>query len=123
MTTRPLSRRSFLRLALLPLAASALAACRIADADDPEPAPPPVDGDAVGFVYDNHVHDAVLPKAALEAGAAASLHIQGRSQHDHVIELTAAQIADIRAGREVWIRSTVDWGHFHDVVFNEKRAG
>jgi hypothetical protein len=127
MSARPLSRRAFLRLALFPLAASAaasLAGCRIAAAEDAEEPPAPaVAGDAEGYVYDNHLHDAVLPKADIEAGGPVDLHIQSHSTHDHVLELTRTEIADIRAGREVRVRSSNDWGHAHEVVFNRKKPG
>lgn len=121
MTAEPLTRRAFLRLALLPLAASAaaaLAGCRIASADKDEPAAPQAEGDEVGFVHDNHMHEAILPRADLEAGNPVAIRIQGRSEHDHGVELTAAQLADIRAGRQVKVRSSLDMGHYHNVVFN-----
>jgi hypothetical protein len=123
MPDAPLSRRAFLRFALWPLTVPLLEACRLADADDREPSPPPVAGDSIGFVYDNHLHDAVLAKADIEAGEPLSIHIQGHSTHDHVVELTAGQLADVRAGREVSLRSSNEWGHAHDVVFNRKRPG
>lgn len=123
MPSEPLSRRAFLRLAQWPLAAVALSACRMMAADERSPSLPPVEGDKVGFVHDNHMHDAVLPKGDIDAGQLVSIHIQGRSQHDHAVKLSAADIADIRAGREVWVRSSTDWGHFHEVVFNRNKAG
>lgn len=127
MASEPVSRRAFLRLALFPLAASAaaaLAGCRIGTTG-PEDAPPlepaPI-GDAPGFVFDNHQHSALLAASDLQAGLPVTLHIRGRSPHDHVVELTAAQVADIRAGREVTVPSTNDYGHAHDVTFNFHKA-
>lgn len=116
-------RRDFLRLSLASLAAAAwpLSACKIADADTQAPALPPVLGDAVGMVFDNHLHDAVLAKADIETGAAFTLHIQGHALHDHIVELTAAQLADVRAGRETTLWSSNDWGHYHAVTFNRKK--
>lgn len=119
----PIRRRDFLRLSLATLAAAAwpFSACKIADADTQAPALPPVDGDAVGMVFDNHQHDAILAKADIEGGAALSVHIQGHALHDHTVELTAAQIADVRAGKETTLWSSNDWGHSHVVTFNRKK--
>lgn len=122
MRDTSLPRRDFLRLILLPFAASAAASLTACMMEDPRAALPPVDGDKVGFVFDNHLHDAILPKADIEAGESVTLHIQGRSAHDHVITLTAAHIAAIRAGREVTVHSSNDWGHTHDVAFNRKTS-
>jgi hypothetical protein len=124
MPSAIVSRRAFLRTALFPLAASAvawLAGCRIAEADNQPPPLPPVEGDSVGYVYDNHQHDAILAKADIEAGEALSLHIQGYAKHDHLVRLTADQVADVRAGREVKIESSSDGGHNHLVIFNRKK--
>ena len=124
MTSPNVSRRAFLRTALIPLAASAaswLAGCRIAEADNQPPPLPPVEGDSVGYVSDNHQHDAILPKADIEAGVAVALHIQGYALHDHLVRLSAEQVADVRAGREVQLQSTSDGGHTHLVIFNRKK--
>jgi hypothetical protein len=124
MPCATLSRRAFLRIALLPLAVSAaasLAGCRIAEADHQPPPLPPVEGDSVGYVYDNHQHDAILTKAAVEAGEAVSLHIQGYALHDHIVRLGPDQIADIRAGVETQTMSSSDGGHDHLVIFNRKK--
>lgn len=124
MTSVNAARRAFLRTALLPMAASAaswLAGCRIAEPDTRTAPPPPVAGDAVGYVYDNHQHDAVLPESEIEAGVAVALHIQGYALHDHLVRLSAEQLADVRAGREVQLQSTSDGGHNHLVIFNRKK--
>jgi hypothetical protein len=34
------------------------------------------------------------------------------------VVLSAADMADIRAGKHVRVRSNVDWGHDHGVHFN-----
>jgi hypothetical protein len=36
-----------------------------------------VEGDSVGYVYDNHQHDAILVKADIEAGAAVTCTSKG----------------------------------------------
>lgn len=123
MSCETVSRRAFLRMFLLPLAASAaasLAGCKIAEADHQPPPLPPVEGDSVGYVYDNHQHDAILTKADIEAGLAVTLHIQSHSQHDHTVRLTPAQVADIRAGIETEVESSSDGGHHHLVIFNRR---
>jgi hypothetical protein len=95
--------------------------CRIAESDDQPPPLPPVEGDSVGYVYDNHQHDAILVKADIEAGAAVTLHIQGYARHDHTVRLTPGQLADIRAGLETQTTSSSDGGHDHLVIFNRKK--
>jgi hypothetical protein len=120
------SRRRFLgRLGGLALGAMPLlvAACRIDRAADPEPVDPDPAGpdplpDAVGFVSDNHQHDALITGAELEAGEAVVLHLQGHSQHDHFLPLTADDVAAIRQGLKLVRTSTNDWGHKHTVTFN-----
>ena len=120
-----LNRRTFLKWAVLPAIAAALplSGCRVSTMS-PEPVAPG-DGrlpltaaDKQGLVFDNHEHTAFLAKRDIEAGAAFTLHIQGKAYHDHVLELTEAEMADIRAGLEFAKRSSNDWGHTHEVMFN-----
>lgn len=74
--------------------------------------------DEAGRIDDNHDHRALITRAQLESGGALTLDITGTSTHPHTISLSAKDVAAIRAGKPVLVRSTVDWGHDHGVHFN-----
>jgi hypothetical protein len=113
-----LSRRSFLAGAARALACgTAVSAAGCLFALNPE-TPRPASSDALGRIDDNHDHEAVITKAQLDAGGGLTLDITGKSTHPHTVVLSAADMADIRAGKHVRVRSTVDWGHDHGVHFN-----
>src|SRR5262245_7856842 len=63
------------------------------------PTPPP--SDKTGDITSNHGHVAVVTSAQQLAGGAVSLNIQGTSSHNHVVELTADQVNQIRDGQKV----------------------
>jgi hypothetical protein len=44
--------------------------------------------------------------------------IRGVADHDHLITLTPAQLAQIKAKSPVSVVSSVDFAHFHDVTVN-----
>lgn len=111
-----ITRREFVGTGLAALLSGALihlTGCQ--GATGPELA---ADGSLAGSVGDNHMHDAVISKAVLEEGRGFTLHIQGYSDHDHIIEISAAELADIRKGRPFAKRSSTDLGHPHMVYFN-----
>jgi hypothetical protein len=80
-------------------------------------------GDEVGSVSNNHGHAATITGAALTAGDAIQLNIQGSSDHNHVISLSAAAIADVKGGKAVATDSTDTAGHNHTVTFNADAPG
>ena len=75
-------------------------------------------GDKEGIVQDNHLHQAIITDTELKAGGAVVLHIIGQSEHDHTVEISAEDVEEIRAGRRVSRKSSVDNGHYHLVWFN-----
>jgi len=82
------------------------------------PTPPPAD--KAGEITSNHGHAAVVTSAQQLAGGAISLNIQGTASHNHVVELTADQVNQIRDGQKVsndCSRSN-GTGHYHTVTFN-----
>ena len=81
------------------------------------PAPSPV-SDATGTISANHGHSAVITSARLTAGNAVSLDITGTSSHLHTVELSAAEIVQIRGGTRTAKDSTTNNGHAHTVTFN-----
>jgi hypothetical protein len=94
----------------------------------PTPAASP--SDKSGTVSDNHGHAATVTGVQLQAGGAVSLHIQGGADHDHTVDLTADQVAQVALGTRVTKASTLSAGgsdgyggystptHNHSVTFN-----
>ena len=78
-------------------------------------APPSV---KLGTVGNNHGHAVLITSAQQLAGGAVSLSIQGDSSHDHTLELTAAEVATIRAGQRLEKNCVLSRGHMHSVAFN-----
>lgn len=74
--------------------------------------------DATGAISSNHGHVAVITAAQLTAGNGLRLDIRGQADHGHSVELTAAQVAQVRGGTRVSLDSTDAEGHRHAVVFN-----
>lgn len=65
-----------------------------------------------------HGHEAIIRKAVLDAGGALELHIQGTASHDHVVSLTADEMAGIQSGSKVAKQSSETNAHSHTVTFN-----
>lgn len=74
--------------------------------------------EVLGRIDDNHEHWVRLSHQQIEAGEALVVDITGTSTHPHTISLSAEHLAQIRKGKYVYVRSTVDWGHEHGVHFN-----
>jgi hypothetical protein len=74
----------------------------------------------VGTISLNHGHRAVITAAALQAGGALTLEIQGESIHGHALELTGDEVARIRRNEAVTVPSAPGWEdkHIHFVTFN-----
>ena len=82
------------------------------------PTPPPAD--KTGEITSNHGHAAVVTSAQQLAGGDISLNIQGTASHNHVVTLSAADVAQIRNGQKFasdCSRSN-GTGHYHTVTFN-----
>lgn len=75
--------------------------------------------DVTGAISDNHGHLAVVTGAQMTAGNAIALDIQAEATHPHMVELSAADLGDLRNGRMVSKISSngdVD-AHRHQVTF------
>jgi hypothetical protein len=93
----------------------------------PAPAATP---DKVGSIADNHGHAATVTAVQLQAAGGVSLSIRGTADHDHSVDLTSAQVAQVAAGTRVTQSSTTSLGgsdgyggystpnHNHSVTFN-----
>jgi len=84
-------------------------------ATTPTTTQPPADKN--GTISANHGHVAVIASAKLTAGNALVLDIQGTATHNHTVELSAAEVVQIRDGTRVAKESSAT-SHTHTVTFN-----
>jgi hypothetical protein len=84
----------------------------------PSPTPSPTSGDVTGVVSANHGHVAVVTQAQMTAGGAVTLNIQGQATHNHTVQLSQAEIAQIAARQRVSKDSSTEEFHQHTVTFN-----
>jgi hypothetical protein len=82
----------------------------------PSAAAPPVE-DKGGTVANNHGHVAVVTAGELTAANTLSLRIQGTASHNHMLELSAEEVTQIREGRSL-AKESSGTGHRHMVTFN-----
>lgn len=75
------------------------------------------DGTVTGQACDPD-HRAAITAAELAAGGDLSLDIRGGADHGHIVSLTAAEVATVRAGQHLQTRSTTNVLHSHEVTFN-----
>ena len=78
-------------------------------------------GDKVGSISANHGHAVTITSAQLTAGGDLRLTLRGVSgvsEHSHILDLTAAEVAAIRDGARVSKPSSTDDAHTHTVTFN-----
>jgi hypothetical protein len=125
--SREIDRREFTREALLALLSGVtvtLSACGGGYGGSSMSPAAPTDGGAgatssnvVGVISANHGHQAIVTGAELLAGDAVRLNIQGQADHNHVVDLTAADIQSIRSGNTVRRVSSSTEAHDHDVTF------
>jgi hypothetical protein len=125
MSTRFLDRREFtLESALAVLSAAAITimgeACGGSSSSPTGPSgqPTPATGDKVGDISANHGHSAVITSAQLVAADAIRLNIRGTATHNHVVTLTAAEVANVANNQRVATQSSNDQGHSHTVTFS-----
>jgi hypothetical protein len=73
--------------------------------------------DKNGTISANHGHVAVITSAQLTSANALVLNIQGTATHNHTVELSAAEVVQIRDGTRV-AKESSSTGHTHTVTFN-----
>jgi hypothetical protein len=124
---RLIDRRDFAKeasLAFLGGVSVTVAACGGGGYSNPAGGTPPTTlapagpTDELGEVSANHGHVAMITSAQVQAGAAISINIEAGAGHPHSVNLPAAAMVDIKAGRPVQLQSTTNSGHDHMVVFN-----
>jgi hypothetical protein len=127
MKESALDRRTFVRgsfLALLGGATVTIVGCGDSPMAPslPTAAVPPPAADVAGSVASNHGHSAVITAAQFSAAGELQLSIRGTASHDHMIELSAAEISAVRRG--VYLeKMSSGTGHKHLVTFNVESAG
>lgn len=86
--------------------------------------PNPASGDRGGVVSANHGHVATITSAQMTGGSTIVLNIQGIADHNHTVELTAADLGSLGGGTTV-VKTTsnaVTDGHQHTVTFSPGQA-
>lgn len=80
--------------------------------------------DVRGTVAGNHGHVALLTGMQISAAGAVSITIRGAADHDHQLALSAAEVARLRDGQAVAVRSAAGTdGHDHMVTFSRSSDG
>lgn len=75
-------------------------------------------GDRSATISDNHGHAATITSAQLTAGSGLTLNIQAAATHNHTVDLSGAEVVDIRNGIRVAKTTSTADAHFHTVTFN-----
>ena len=112
-------RREFTLAAMLAMLGGVsitISGCGTASSPAGPSAAPPVE-DKGGTVANNHGHVAVVTAGQLTAANTLALSIQGTSSHNHVLELSADEVAQIRDGRPL-AKECSGTSHKHMVTFN-----
>src|SRR5262245_49810798 len=114
MDRETLDRREFTLRSLLAMLAGVT--ITITGCGDDTTTPTPTDETAT--ISNNHGHAATITSADLTAGAGLTLHIQAQATHDHTVDLTSAEIVQVRNQQVVAKQSTTTNSHNHTVTFN-----
>jgi hypothetical protein len=117
MAHSSLTRREF----TLDAALAILAGCVITVAEgcgksstSPTPTPP---ADVAGVISANHGHAATITGAQITAGNAVSLNIQSTATHAHTLNVSQADLLNLKNRQAVNIVSSTDNNHQHTVTF------
>jgi hypothetical protein len=115
--TLTLTRKGFLRQLAGGGLAMGLGACGGGDGGDPPPPTAASGCTSVNFSA-NHGHALTIPRADLDSTTAKTYSIQGAGLHDHLVTLSPAQLAQLKAGQVVSVASTESGltPHTHDMV-------
>jgi hypothetical protein len=122
--SRVLNRREFtLEAALAVLAGSTITILGCGGYKSPSGPSGPTD--VVGEISSNHGHSAIITGAEMNMGGGVDLNIQGSATHNHLVSVSATQIASLKGGGRVTTQSTTgDTNmHTHTVVFQGPAPG
>jgi hypothetical protein len=87
----------------------------------PAPPPPPATAQSCGAtaIAGNHGHVLAIPAGDVESTVAMVYSIVGTADHNHLVTLSAAQLAQIKGKTPVVVVSTAGGdGHSHQVTVN-----
>jgi hypothetical protein len=126
------SRRLFVVEAVGSTAALLLGGCGGSDYSSPAPAPAPTPAPVPAppppagvlscgatTISANHGHALQIPATDVDSNVAIVYGIQGAADHTHLVTLSAAQLAQIKAKTAVTVQSTMGGdGHTHSVTVN-----
>ncbi len=84
----------------------------------PTPTPTAGGGDKSGSISANHGHVATVTSAVLQAGGSVTLNIRGSADHNHTVDLSAAEVGQVAGSTRVSKESSNDSSHTHMVTFN-----
>jgi hypothetical protein len=90
-------------------------------APPPAPPPPPATAQSCGAtaIAGNHGHALAIPAGDVESTVDKVYSILGTADHNHLVTLTAAQLAQIKGKTAVVVISTAGGdGHSHQVTVN-----
>ena len=116
-----LTRREFTvesALAMLAGVTITITGCGGDDNPTTNPTPATTDKSATVSTDAGHTHTAVVTAAQLTAGNAISVTLTGAATHTHTVDLSQAELTQIKAGTRVQKTSTTDNAHSHTVTFN-----
>jgi hypothetical protein len=112
-------RREFTLAALLAMLGGVsitISGCGKASSPSTPSTTPPVE-DKTGAISNNHGHVAVITSGQLTAANTLALSLQGTASHNHMLELSAAEVMQIRDGRTL-AKECSGTSHTHVVTFN-----
>ena len=114
-------RREFTVAALLAMLGGVsitLSGCGSSPAGPSAAAPTPIPvADKSATISSNHGHAAVITSAQFNAASGFALSLQGTSSHNHMLELSAAEVLQIAEGR-TFAKECSGSSHTHVVTFN-----
>ena len=84
------------------------------------PPPPPTPALLCGAtnISANHGHALAVPSGDVDSAVDMVYSIMGVADHNHLVTLTAAQLAQLKAKSAVTVTSTVGVGHTHSVTIS-----
>src|SRR5262245_60441494 len=114
--SRGMDRREFAEKALMAMLAGVtvtITGCKSGNPVEATPPPP----DRAGVIANNHGHVATITAVQQMAGGNVSISIQGTASHNHVLELSAAEVSTIKSGLQVTKSSLMTNNHMHTITF------
>ena len=82
----------------------------------PAPSPSAAQSCSASTISGNHGHSLTVPASDLDSMADITYNIQGAADHNHMVTLSAAQLAQLKAGQMVTVTSSTTLSHNHDVT-------